>query len=90
MTLVVQKVAMKMCVFPIQFMVPTNLSVLLNSASIIVKYNQILYSYFGDQGSRLQIFINKHTKIMCSFYQNVRIVQIEESSLSGKTHTCTI
>ena len=58
------KVAMEMCVFPSQVLVPTILFVPLNFASVSVKYNQILNSSFRKQGRGFHIFINNPTKMM--------------------------
>ena len=62
----------------------------LNYAYVSMECNQILQSYFWEQGGVLQILINKPTKMMCSCSLKIRLGQTEESSLGGKTHMCVI
>ena len=80
---------MDMCVFPNQVMVMKK-NVPLNSAYVSIEYNQILQSYFREQGGVLHILINKPTKIMCSYSLKIRLGQTDEPSLGGKRLICAI
>ena len=78
-----------MCLFSSQVLVPTNISVPLNSATISVEYNQMLHLYFGEYVRGLHIFRKNYEDDVLLFWKII-IGQTEYSSLSGKTHICDI
>ena len=64
---------MDLCVSLIQVLVLGEENVTLNSAFVIVEYNQRLQLYFGEQVGVLKFLINNPTKMMCSCSLKIRL-----------------
>ena len=80
---------MELCVSSSQVMVLNKAFAPLKSDSSRMEYNQILPSYFREQGGVLNILIKIPTNMMCYCYGKMRPKKIEESSFSSKTHIHT-